>query len=889
MFRKDRCISEDRPERGGGLIVYVKNGINCKRRHDLECERIECVWLEIFPVNSKSFLVGNIYRHPNETISWNEDFDNYLDKVLECEKEIYLMGDFNRDLMQENIKHFWLEYMESFGLYQFISIPTRVTDQSATLIDHIYSNTPANILMTAVPHIGLSDHFPVFISRKTNGSYSLKNTHYTISYRSFKNFDENKFIDDLKSTPWDIVKIVETWSSLFSDIVDKHLPLRKHCVKRKHQPKWLSADIIEAFKTRDRFKSLNNQEQYKIWRNKVSKMIKVSKKRQYSEIINEIVNNPASVWKLFKEMGASKHNIGTSTLSLKINDKTIDSPAEISSEFNKFFVSVASKIKEPILPSNFARLSLYCDKKLAENTSFSIPLLGCEKVEKYLKNIDITKATGTDNIGPRLLKLAASYISESLTFICNQSIISYTFPEKWKEGKVTPLHKNGPKDDTNNYRPISVLPVVSKLLEKHVHDSLMSYLSSNSLLHSTQSGFRPNHSCETSLLQMVNKWLGAINNSQMIGMVMIDFRKAFDLVDRTLLLKKLKYYKLSEETISWFSSYLMGRKQKVFVNNTFSEAENIICGVPQGSILGPLLFLLFINDLPLSIDNVLTDLYADDTTLYFIDKSQACIEQQLQTALHKLSEWCKENGMLINTTKTKAMLITTPQKRIYLNNNNLQLNYNNEQLSVVANDKILGVLIDNNLTWTNHIDVLTKKIVSNLWLLSRMKEYLSTDQRVQFYKSYVQPHIDYCSAIWGGTSQRNLDRIYRLQKRACKIILDYQYENIATSMEELKILNIYERIFLKKAKFMFKISQSLTPEYINEMFHTRPLNNTLQSLRSSTTINYVLPRPSKELFKQSLIYSGPLIWNNLPDKLKHIGTVDSFHKNCIKWMKGIQT
>ena len=168
-------------------------------------------------------------------------------------------------------------------------------------------------------------------------------------------------------------------------------------------------------------------------------------------------------------------------------------------------------------------------------------------------------------------------------------------------------------------------------------------------------------------------------------------------------------------------------------------------------------------------------------------------------------------------------------------------------------------------------------------------ELRNTDQRVQFYKSYVQPNVDYCSAIWGGTSQRNLDRIYRLQKRACKIILDYQYENIATSMEELKILNIYERIFLKKAKFMFKISQSLTPEYIIEMFQLRSLNNTLQSLRSSTTINYAPSRPHKELFKQSLIYSGPLIWNNLPDKLKHLGNVDSFHKNCIKWMKGIQT
>ena len=895
MFRKDRVISDDRPEHGGGLIVYVKDGINCKRRYDLECERIECVWLEIFPTNCKSFLIGNIYRHPNETVNWNEGFDNYLDKVLECEKEMYLMGDFNRDLMQTNIKQSWVEYMESFGLHQTVNMPTRVTDQSATLIDHIYSNTHANILTIAVPHLGLSDHFPVFVSRKTNGSCDVKNTHYTISYRSFKNFDENKFIDDLKSTPWDIIKvfddvndIVETWSNLFCEIVDKHLPLRQHRVKRKQQPKWLTADIIDAFKTRDRFKSLNNQEQYKIWRNKVSKMIKASKKRQYSEIINENVNNPSSVWKLFKELGASKRNIGSSIFSIKINDKTIDNPSEISSEFNKFFVSVASKIKEPVVPSNFDRLRTFCNEKLTENTSFSIPTLGHEKVEKYLKNIDITKATGVDTIGPRLLKLAAPYISESLTFICNQSIVKSVFPKKWKEGKVTPLHKNGAKDDTNNYRPISVLPVVSKLLEKHVHDSLMAYLSSNSLLHSTQSGFRPNHSCETSLLQMINKWLDAINSSQMIGMVMIDFRKAFDLVEHTLLLKKLKYYKISEETISWFSSYLLGRKQKVFVNNVLSESENIICGVPQGSILGPLLFLIFINDLPLEINNVLTDLYADDTTLYYIDKSQACIEQQLQTALHKLSEWCKENGMLINTTKTKVMLITTPQRRVNLNNYNFYLTYTNEALSVVTCEKILGVFIDNNLTWTNHTDAVAKKIVSNLWLLSRIKTYLTIHQRVQFYKSYVQPHIDYCNTIWGGTSQRNLDRIYRLQKRACKIILDYKYENIADSMEELKILNIYERIYLKKAKFMFKISKSLTPKYINEMFHLRPLNNTLQSLRSSATINYVLPRPHKELFKQSLIYSGPLIWNNLPDDLRQLGTIDTFHKNCIKWMKRIQ-
>ena len=423
------------------------------------------------------------------------------------------------------------------------------------------------------------------------------------------------------------------------------------------------------------------------------------------------------------------------------------------------------------------------------------------------------------------------------------------------------------------------------MLEKHVHDSLMTYLTSHKLLHSTQSGFRPNHSCETTLLQMINKFLEAINNSQIIGMVMVDFRKAFDLVDHTLLLKKLRHYKLSDKTIDLFSSYLLDRKQKVVINNIESRTENVLFGVPQGSILGPLLFLMFINDLPLYTNNVSTDLYADDTTLYMIGETQDYIEQNLQIALQNLSEWCKLNGMLLNTEKNKAMLITTSQKRLHLHNDILHLTYNNDVLNSVENEKVLGVRIDNNLTWSIHINFIAKKISSNLWLLSKLKDYLSTEHRVQFYKTYIQPHIDYCSTIWGGTSQYNLNRIYRLQKRAVKIIVNYQYDNIANSMDELKILNIYERIFLRKAKFMFKVSKSVLPSYVNQMFSFRPFNETLQSLRSTGALDFYTPKPKKEIFKQSLIYSGPVIWNNLPDCLKNLETVDSFHRHCIKWMK----
>ena len=401
------------------------------------------------------------------------------------------------------------------------------------------------------------------------------------------------------------------------------------------------------------------------------------------------------------------------------------------------------------------------------------------------------------------------------------------------------------KSDVNNYRPISILPVLSKILEKHVHDSLMEFLNSHELLHKTQSGFRPKYSCEPALTYMIDSWLKAINDDDIAGVVMVDFKKAFDLVDHNLLINKLKHYRLSDETIKWFSSYLIGRKQKVSISNILSQEERIISGVPQGSILGPLMFLLFINDLPLYTDNVKTDLYADDTTLHEDGQSISDIKTKLQIGLNNLQEWCKNNGMVLNTAKTKIMLITTRQKRLHISTEDMTLTYNDETLNNISDDKILGVQVDDHLLFSNHIDKIARKITSNTWLLSRIKDFLNKEHRVQFYKSFIQPHLDYCNIVWGNTSQNNMLRLFRLQKRACKIILDYNVDNIFESMENLKIMTIYERIFFRKAKFMYKVSNSLTPSYISDMFNRRTASPNGLVLRSSTTSNYI-PNQTKQ-------------------------------------------
>ena len=315
-----------------------------------------------------------------------------------------------------------------------------------------------------------------------------------------------------------------------------------------------------------------------------------------------------------------------------------------------------------------------------------LPIITSDFVDKEIRSMSVNKASGLDELSCSVLKLARPVIVESLTYILNLSLSTGIFPTPWKEAKVLPLHKGGDMNDTNNYRPISILPVLSKIIERAVHEHVYSYLSSHNILNVHQSGFRPSHSTDTALIDMVDDWLTNINAGKLTGVAFIDLRKAFDTVNYDILLKKLCNIGASYNTIKWFKSYLTERKQRVSFNGVVSGSSQLNTGVPQGSILGPLLFLIFINDMPDVIKHGKICMYADDTTLYVEGNDVNVISKQLTEDMENIAVWLNNNMLFLNTDKTKIMLLGSTSKLCSVQNDAFCVMLNGSKLERV--DKV---------------------------------------------------------------------------------------------------------------------------------------------------------------------------------------------------------
>lgn len=599
--------------------------------------------------------------------------------------------------------------------------------------------------------------------------------------------------------------------------------------------------------------------EYKNARNKTNNKIKQAKANYFSKSCTEYKDNPRKLWKTINEITSRKVK-NNQVKPVDINNETVSEPSKLAEAFNDYFSQIGENLGKNF--ENQDESVNFCDYLNPAEKRFAIQPTTTSKVFHLLSKLSETKATGLDNISSKLVKISTSVISVSITAIFNTAISTGIFPDEWKLARVTPIFKNGKTSDLNNYRPISIIPVIAKVFEKVIYDQLYKFLNDNKLLSNCQSGFRSLHSTVTALLKATDDWRLNIDNSLINGVVFLDLKKAFDSVNHSILIEKLRHYGILGRSLDFFISYLANRKQKCRVNGHISGQKAVRCGVPQGSILGPLLFLVFINDFPNCLKYSTPSQYADDTSLTCTADNLINLESQLNTELKHVKAWLSANKLTLNVAKTEFMLITTRQKLPFLDNHEIRIQIDNTPLERVKHTKALGVILHENLSWEKHVDSVRKKVAAGIGLLRRIRDFTSFDILIKIYKALIEPHFDYACTVWDDLDATLALKLQRLQNRAARIITRSDYEvRSADILKNLGWETLQNRRFDFKKRLMIKVVKGEAPQYLIDLFKTRIHETSLVLRNSENKLN--LQKPRTDCFKGSFSYSGAALWNNL--------------------------
>ncbi len=470
-------------------------------------------------------------------------------------------------------------------------------------------------------------------------------------------------------------------------------------------------------------------------RNSVNSEIFYAKQAYFKNSFNDSKDNPKKTWKIINEL-TSKNRKSPHIGEVDLNGDLINDPSKIADAFNDYFSNIGPDLADKI-NLNYSNRS-YLDYLLNQNNAiFQLREISIPTVFALLSTLSISKATGLDKISSRLIRECSDLIAESLCLIFNRSITTGIFPNEWKCAKVIPIHKQGKRNCVDNYRPISIVPVVAKVFERIIYDQLYTFISESKLLTNYQSGFRGLHSTVTTLLEATNEWAYNIDSGNVNAVMFLDLKKEFNTVDHEILLNKLNAYGIKGTAGNWFRSYLNERNQKCFVNGHFSSSRLLQCGVPQRTILGP--------PLPNCLKHSRARMFADDTNLTYASNNIYEINHNFNEDLASVSEWLSANKLTLNQTKTEFMLIGSRQ-RINTFQSTPLLAINNVPVKQVSHTKSLGVHIEN-LSWNVHIEKLCKKVASGIGALKRIRPYVVPFTTMQLiYNCLVQPYFDYCSA-----------------------------------------------------------------------------------------------------------------------------------------------
>ena len=489
---------------------------------------------------------------------------------------------------------------------------------------------------------------------------------------------------------------------------------------------------------------------------------------------------------------------------------------------------------------------------------FKANLVDETELKIHFENLKVNKAPG-DGYNVRVIKNAFDAFKTPLLHICNLSLKNGVFPNKMKIAQVLPLFKAGKRCDVGNYRPISLLPLFSKILERIMHSRLYQYFESNNLLYCKQFGFRKNCGVDYGLMEAVDSISHSMSNRKMTLGVFIDLSKAFDTVDHKILLKKLKKYGVTGEELMWFESYLSNRKQFVKIENKESDLLKISCGVPQGSILGPLLFLIYVNDMYLFVPKLSVIMFADDTNLFVSGKDHKSLFNIMNNQLQLIEDWFAANKLSLNLQKTKYTLFSSSTLEDNLPLKLPTLFFGANKISRSRYTKLLGVLIDENLNWNKQIKAIELKISSQIGIINRGRKFLNNKAMKMLYYAFVNPYLTYGNIVWGSVGKTKLKKLANLQKRAVRLLAHaHRRSHARPLMISFGILNIFEINLLTHFKLMYKVYKNAVPIFFQGHF----VKNSHRYPTRFSADTYKLDDYNTNIFnKFSFPFRSPSIWN----------------------------
>ena len=760
--------------KGGGTGLYIKNDIDFTEVTDYNVfSQCESTWIAI-SINKTKIIVGVLYSsgtNRNKQL-FSDELDELLEHFNNQKKKVIILGDMNIDLLSIKTTDSYYKTLITNGFKNTFSFATRVVQDSETLIDHIITNLTDTVWKSISGTImnDISDHNSTFvIFPHYHEEKKIKESNFEQVF-SFKNYHAETAKNHAADEDWADVLNSASANDAYDIFQAKLATLQSRVIQKVKiteknflQKPWMTHGIRRAQKQRYKlYKKTklnpNNQiffDKYKRYRNLLCRIMRNAEKDYYTRLIEEANGDQGRTWHVIKDiMGRKKKKLSLPDKIILNDGSEVEGKNNVQKALNNHFTNIGKELASQISPSNKKPEDFV--PELSNASSFFFNPITEYDIFTALSRLKKRKSFGPDCLHPRFIKDIAEEIVTPLTYIANLSIESGTFPTQLKIARIVPLYKGGDKKRATNYRPISLLSVFAKILEGLVYDRLVSYFEEKHLFTDAQFGFRKNKSTKAALIRFINRIQHAVDDHLKTAAIYIDLKKAFDTVDHEILLNKLLKYGIRGVVIDWIKSYLNDRKQFIETEN---EVSLLKCGVPQGSKLGPLLFLIYVNDLPSVLKETSPTLFADDTTIHGTASNYDELARKINSDLSKLSEWFKANKLTLNVQKSFSCIFGMHQKQ-----KEPDFFIDGQKIENSDTVKYLGVYVDSHLTWLSHIHFISNKISQTIGVLSKIKHCLNEKTLKTLYYSLIHSRLIYCQEIWGSASKSALEPLVRIQK-----------------------------------------------------------------------------------------------------------------------------